>query len=114
MLLPATWLQGDKRSRWLETTALARVLFITPRPSMPPGAAVMAGQKPGNASPVVAETASRRGTAHYQSASRHARQRPTVWLGILDSNSQMSLYPGAVCIGLFPPSAKSLWYENAL
>jgi hypothetical protein len=48
MLLPANWVQGDKRSRWLETTPLARVLFITPRPSMPPGAAIMAGQKPGN------------------------------------------------------------------
>jgi hypothetical protein len=48
MLLPAIWLLGDKRSRWLETTPLARVLFITPRPSMPPGAAIMAGQKPGN------------------------------------------------------------------
>jgi|SRR5438876_1766334 len=42
----ATWLQGDRRSRWLATTPLARVLFITPRPSMPP--AIMAGQKPGN------------------------------------------------------------------
>jgi hypothetical protein len=48
MLLPTIWLQGDKRSRWLETTPLARVLFITPRPSMPPRAAIEAGQKPGN------------------------------------------------------------------
>lgn len=48
MLLPANWVQGDKRSRWLATTPLRRVLFITPRPSMPPGAAVAAGQKPGN------------------------------------------------------------------
>lgn len=48
MLLPANWVQGDKRSRWLETTPLRRVYFITPRPSMPPGTAIAAGQKPGN------------------------------------------------------------------
>lgn len=48
MLLPAAWVQGDKRSRWLETTPLARVLFIAPRPSMPPGAVIAAGEKPGN------------------------------------------------------------------
>ena len=48
MLLPANWVQGDKRSRWLATTPLRRVLFITPRPSMPPGSALAAGQKPGN------------------------------------------------------------------
>jgi hypothetical protein len=48
MLLPANWIQGDKRSRWLETTPLHRVWFVTPRPSMPPGPAIMAGQKPGN------------------------------------------------------------------
>ena len=48
MLLPANWVQGDKRSRWLETTPLARVYFITPRPSMPPGTVVAAGVKPGN------------------------------------------------------------------
>lgn len=48
MLLPANWVQGDKRSRWLETTPLRRVYFITPRPSMPPGTAITAGEKPGN------------------------------------------------------------------
>jgi hypothetical protein len=48
MLLPTIWLQGDRRSRWLEATPLARVLFIAPRPSMPPGAAILAGGKPGN------------------------------------------------------------------
>lgn len=48
MLLPANWVQGDKRSRWLESTPLASVYFITPRPSMPPGAVVAAGGKPGN------------------------------------------------------------------
>jgi hypothetical protein len=30
MLLPSKWVQGDKRSRWLETTPLKRVLFLTP------------------------------------------------------------------------------------
>jgi hypothetical protein len=48
MLLPANWIQGDKRSRWLETTPLRRVWFLSPRPSMPPGAVIVAGQKPGN------------------------------------------------------------------
>jgi len=48
LLLPANWVQGDKRSRWLETTPLRRVLFLTPRPSMPPGAVVVSGGKPGN------------------------------------------------------------------
>ena len=48
MLLPANWVQGDKRSRWLATTPLRRVWFITPRPSMPPGHIVQAGKKPGN------------------------------------------------------------------
>ena len=48
MLLPANWVQGDKRSRWLETTPLRRVYFIAPRPSMPPGAVILAGEKPGN------------------------------------------------------------------
>lgn len=48
LLLPANWIQGDARSRWLETTPLFRVWFISPRPSMPPGAAIEAGQKPGN------------------------------------------------------------------
>jgi len=48
LLLTANWVQGDKRSRWLETTPLRRVLYITPRPSMPPGAVLAAGGKPGN------------------------------------------------------------------
>lgn len=48
MLLPANWVQGDKRSRWLETTPLVRVYFLTPRPSMPPGTVIQAGVKPGN------------------------------------------------------------------
>jgi hypothetical protein len=48
MLLPANWIQGDKRSRWLEKTPLRRILFITPRPSMPPGPVIEAGGKPGS------------------------------------------------------------------
>jgi hypothetical protein len=48
MFLPANWVQGDKRSRWLAGTPLRRVWFITPRPSMPPGHVLAAGGKPGN------------------------------------------------------------------
>lgn len=47
MLLPATWHFGSKRAAWLKTTPLRRVLALTPRPSMPPGAVIAAGQKPG-------------------------------------------------------------------
>jgi hypothetical protein len=46
ILLPAGWDQGDKRSRWIETTPLRRKLIITPRPSMPPGYVVARGEKP--------------------------------------------------------------------
>lgn len=46
-LLPLKWVCGDDRSRWLETTPPARVWFLTPRPSMPPGAVIEAGEKPG-------------------------------------------------------------------
>lgn len=48
LLLPANWVQGDARSRWLATTPLRRVHFISPRPSMPPGHVIAAGEKPGN------------------------------------------------------------------
>ena len=47
MLLPATWHFGAERSAWLQTTPLMRVLALTPRPSMPPGAVILAGEKPG-------------------------------------------------------------------
>lgn len=47
MLLPSPWLHGDKRARWLEKTPLKRVLFLTPRPSMPPGPVIEAGITPG-------------------------------------------------------------------
>jgi hypothetical protein len=48
MLLPANWVQGNKRSRWLESTPLRRVWFIAPRPSMPPAKGLAPGQKVGN------------------------------------------------------------------
>lgn len=48
MLLPANWVQGDKRSRWLEQSGLRRVYFITPRPSMPPGHVLAAGRRCGS------------------------------------------------------------------
>lgn len=47
LLMPIAWLNGDERSRWLETTPLRRVLVLTPRPSMPPGAVIASGKKPG-------------------------------------------------------------------
>jgi hypothetical protein len=34
-------------SRWLEDTPLARIYLLTPRPSMPPGSVIAAGEKPG-------------------------------------------------------------------
>lgn len=48
LLMPSTWHQGDETSRWLQTTPLLRVWFLTPRPSMPPGRYLAEGQKPGN------------------------------------------------------------------
>lgn len=48
LLLPTSWIQGDQRAKWLATTPLRRVWFISPRPSMPPGHVITAGQKPGN------------------------------------------------------------------
>lgn len=48
ILLRAQWANGDRRSRWLETLPLRYVLPITPRPSMPPGTVIDAGEKPGN------------------------------------------------------------------
>lgn len=47
MLLPSKWMYGDKRSRWLATTPLYKVLAITPRPSMPPGRVILEGIAPG-------------------------------------------------------------------
>jgi hypothetical protein len=47
LVLPSKWIQGDARSRWLETTPLRRVWFLCPRPSMLPGRLVLAGEKAG-------------------------------------------------------------------
>jgi hypothetical protein len=47
MLLISKWLFGDCRSRWLATTPLAKVWFLTPRPSMPPGPYIEGGGFPG-------------------------------------------------------------------
>ena len=43
LLMPTLWMQADNRSRWLETTPLYKVLLLTPRPSMPPGRVIEAG-----------------------------------------------------------------------
>jgi hypothetical protein len=34
-------------ARWMRDTPLSRILFLTPRPSMPPGHVITAGEKPG-------------------------------------------------------------------
>ncbi len=34
-------------ARWLQDTPLAKIYFLTPRPSMPPGHTITAGEKPG-------------------------------------------------------------------
>jgi hypothetical protein len=44
MIFPTRRLNAAK---WLEGTPLRRIWFLTPRPSMPPGEAIAAGQKPG-------------------------------------------------------------------
>lgn len=44
-IVPRNFVWGDKRSLILAETPLYRFLPIVPRPSMPPGAAILAGQK---------------------------------------------------------------------
>jgi hypothetical protein len=44
LLLPTPWVNARS---WLRTTPLYRVWWLTPRPSMPPGRVIMAGEKPG-------------------------------------------------------------------
>lgn len=34
-------------ARWLRDTPLRQILYLTPRPSMPPGHTILAGEKPG-------------------------------------------------------------------
>jgi hypothetical protein len=46
LLLPAVWHIAETRSIWLQRSPLRRVWFLTPRPSMPPGAVILAGEKP--------------------------------------------------------------------
>lgn len=49
MLLPLVWMAGFSTKRdWLPTSPLLRIFSISPRPSMPPGAVILAGQRPGN------------------------------------------------------------------
>ena len=43
MLLPLTFLEGEKRGRWFETVPLARVHVFSWRISMPPGELLQAG-----------------------------------------------------------------------
>ena len=47
LLLPATWMNADKTSRFLEETGLTHVYVLTPRPAMPPGTMIEAGFQPG-------------------------------------------------------------------
>lgn len=47
MVLPISWINGAKRSAWLETTPLRKVVVLAPRPSMPPGAVIAAGGRVG-------------------------------------------------------------------
>lgn len=48
LLLPLNWIAGENRADWQEKAGLAQVLPIVPRPSMPPGAVILAGVSPGN------------------------------------------------------------------
>jgi hypothetical protein len=44
MIFPTARLNA---AHWLDDTPLARVWLLTPRPSMPPGGVILAGEKPG-------------------------------------------------------------------
>ena len=46
MLMPTVWANSARTSAWLETTPLRREYRIGPRPSMPPGHVIAAGEKP--------------------------------------------------------------------
>jgi hypothetical protein len=49
MLLPLVWMAGFSTKRhWLPISPLRRVFPISPRPSMPPGAVIVAGERAGN------------------------------------------------------------------
>lgn len=47
VLLPTTFLHSDERAEWFHTVPLRRVWIMSPRPSMPPGSVIEAGEKPG-------------------------------------------------------------------
>lgn len=47
LLMPLNWVTGTDKADWLQTTPLAKVLILTPRPSMPSGPYIEAGLKPG-------------------------------------------------------------------
>ena len=48
-ILPIVWMAGFSSKRnWMPSSPLRYVLPISPRPSMPPGAVIQAGVKPGN------------------------------------------------------------------
>ena len=48
-ILPMVWLSGFSKKRdWLPSSPLRKYYAISPRPSMPPGAVIEAGEKAGN------------------------------------------------------------------
>lgn len=48
-ILPIVWMAGFSSKRdWLPSSPLKHILPISPRPSMPPGKVLCAGEKPGN------------------------------------------------------------------
>jgi len=47
LLLPLPWMTGADKAAFLQQTPLAQVLVLTPRPSMPPGPVIEAGEDPG-------------------------------------------------------------------
>jgi hypothetical protein len=47
LIVPADWANGHQRSEWLDTTPLRAVYRLSPRPSMPPGHVIRAGQNSG-------------------------------------------------------------------
>lgn len=49
MLLPIVWMAGFSSKRdWLPNSPLFKILPMSPRPSMPPGQVLAAGERPGN------------------------------------------------------------------
>ena len=48
-LLPLVWMAGFSTKRsWMPNSPLFKIMPISPRPSMPPGKVIVAGEKPGN------------------------------------------------------------------